>query len=58
MPEDVPPHPYAVALETVLLAPRSQMCLYPWKEPPERIPIAVRHARSFLRAHLPATVPA
>ena len=57
MPEDVPPHPYAVALETVQLAPKSQMCLYPWKEPQERIPIAVRHARTFLRAHQPATVP-
>ena len=54
MPEDVPPHPYAVAMEAASLAPNAQVCLYPWKEPKERIPLAVRHARSFLRAHQPA----
>jgi pimeloyl-ACP methyl ester carboxylesterase len=54
MPEDVPPHPYAVAMESAMLAPNAQVCLYPWKEPKERIPLAVRHVRSFLRAHQPA----
>src|SRR5271168_246882 len=54
MPEDVPPHPYAVAMEAASLAPHAQVCLYPWKEPKERIPLAVRHVRSFLRAHQPA----
>jgi pimeloyl-ACP methyl ester carboxylesterase len=58
MPEDVPPHPYAVAMEAAMLAPKAQVCLYPWKEPKERIPLAVRHARSFLRAHQLAPVPA
>jgi pimeloyl-ACP methyl ester carboxylesterase len=58
MPEDTPPHPYAVAMEAAMLAPNAQVCLYPWKEPPERIPLGIRHARSFLRAHVPATVAA
>jgi pimeloyl-ACP methyl ester carboxylesterase len=58
MPEDVPPHPYAVAMEAASLAPQAQVCLYPWKEPKERIPLAVRHVRSFLRAHRPAAVTA
>jgi len=58
MPEDVPPHPYAVAMEAAMLAPKAQVCLYPWKEPKERIPLAVRHARSFLRAHQLAPVAA
>jgi pimeloyl-ACP methyl ester carboxylesterase len=51
LPDDVPAHPLAVAMETVMLAPRSEVTMYPWKEPPERIPIAVRQIRSFLRAH-------
>ena len=51
LPDDIPSHPYAVAMETVMLAPKSEVSLYPWKEPPERIPIAVRQIRSFLRAH-------
>jgi hypothetical protein len=29
--------------------------MFPWKEPPERVPLAVRQIRSFLRAHRPAT---
>ena len=55
LPDDVPAHPYAVAMETVNLAPQAQVSLYPWKEPTERIPLAVRHVRTFLRAHQPAT---
>jgi hypothetical protein len=27
--------------------------MFPWKEPKERIPLAVRQIRSFLRAHRP-----
>jgi pimeloyl-ACP methyl ester carboxylesterase len=55
LPDDVPAHPYAVAMESALLAPNGQVSLYPWKEPKERIPLAVRHVRSFLRAHRPET---
>jgi pimeloyl-ACP methyl ester carboxylesterase len=54
LPDDIPAHPYAVAMETVMLAPRSEVSIFPWKEPPERIPIAVRQIRSFLRAHRPS----
>ncbi len=51
LPDDVPAHPYAVAMETVMLAPNSEVSLFPWKEPKERIPLVVRQTRSFLRAH-------
>ena len=54
LPDDVPAHPYAVAMESVMLAPKSEVSLYPWKEPKELIPVAVRQVRSFLRAHRPA----
>ena len=55
LPDDIPAHPYAVAMEAAMLAPKSEVSLYPWKEPKERIPLAVRHIRSFLRAHRPAS---
>jgi hypothetical protein len=42
-------------MESVSLAPNAQVSLYPWKEPKERIPLAVRHVRTFLRANKPAT---
>jgi pimeloyl-ACP methyl ester carboxylesterase len=53
LPDDVPAHPYAVAMESVMLAPKSEVSLFPWKEPKDRIPVAVRQIRSFLRAHRP-----
>jgi hypothetical protein len=40
-------------METVMLAPKSEVSFFPWKEPQERVPVAVRQIRSFLRAHRP-----
>jgi hypothetical protein len=37
-----------------MIAPKSELGHYPWKDPKELIPIAVRQVRSFLRAHRPA----
>ena len=55
LPDDVPSHPYAVAMECAMLAPKAEVSMFPWKEPKERIPLAVRQIRSFLRAHRPAS---
>jgi pimeloyl-ACP methyl ester carboxylesterase len=54
LPDDVPSHSYAVAMECAMLAPKAEVSMFPWKEPKERIPLAVRQMRSFLRAHRPA----
>jgi pimeloyl-ACP methyl ester carboxylesterase len=51
LPDDVAAHPYAVAMEAAMLAPKSEVSMFPWKEPKERIPLAIRQIRSFLRAH-------
>jgi pimeloyl-ACP methyl ester carboxylesterase len=56
LPDDIPAHPYAVAMEAAMLAPKAEVSMFPWKEPKERIPLAVRQIRSFLRAHQPASV--
>jgi len=55
LPDDIPAHPYAVAMEAAMLAPKAEVSMFPWKEPKERIPLAVRQIRSFLRAHRPAS---
>jgi pimeloyl-ACP methyl ester carboxylesterase len=55
LPDDVPAHPYAVAMESALLAPNAEVSLYPWKDPTDRIPLALRHIHTFLRAYRPAT---
>jgi pimeloyl-ACP methyl ester carboxylesterase len=51
MPDDSPPHPYVIAMESAMLAPKSEVSLYPWKDTKEKIPLAVRQVRSFMRAH-------
>jgi pimeloyl-ACP methyl ester carboxylesterase len=53
LPDDVPAHPYAVAMETVRLAPRAEVSHYPWKDTEDHIRQAVRRVRSFFAAHQP-----
>ena len=54
LPDDIPSHPYATAMEAALLAPNSQVSLYPWKENDRKIELALRHIRMFLGANAPA----
>ena len=54
LPDNVIAHPYAVAMESVMLAPNSQVSLFPWKDTKDKIPLAVRHVRTFLKAQRPA----
>src|SRR4051794_38852355 len=53
LPDDIPAHPYAVAMEAAMLAPNAEVSMFPWKDPKERIPLAIRQIRSFVRAHRP-----
>ena len=53
LPDDTPAHSLAAAIESAMLAPKGQLSMYPWKETPEKIPLAVRHVRSFLLSHRP-----
>jgi pimeloyl-ACP methyl ester carboxylesterase len=54
MPDDVAAHPYAMAMETARLAPNAEVSLFPWREPAGGVALALRHARTFLKAHTPA----
>ena len=54
LPDDIPAHPFATAMESALLAPKAQVSLFPWRAPADRIPLALRHVRTFLAAHTPA----
>jgi pimeloyl-ACP methyl ester carboxylesterase len=51
LPDDTAGHSLAVAIESAMLAPRGQLSMYPWKDTPEKIPLAVRHVRSFLLSY-------
>ena len=52
-PDDVPAHPYKVAMEVAGLAPNSEVTIYPWKDSQAHIEEVVQHARRFLKAHAP-----
>lgn len=54
LPDDVPAHPYAVAMEAARLAPNAEVSIYPWKETPDQVAEALRHIRAFLGKHRPA----
>jgi pimeloyl-ACP methyl ester carboxylesterase len=54
LPDDVPAHPYAVAMEAARLAPKAEVSLYPWKDSPEHLAQALTHIRRFLKVHQPA----
>jgi pimeloyl-ACP methyl ester carboxylesterase len=53
LPDDVPAHPYAVAMESARLAPNSEVSIYPWKETKDQTAQALQHVHRFLRAHKP-----
>jgi len=48
LPNDIPAHPYAVAIEAAMLAPKAEVSFFPWKEPKEWIPRNVTVARELL----------
>ena len=53
LPDDVPGHPYVVAMESVYLAPNAQVSLYPWKVEPQ-----ADRDRAPTRTRLPQGQPA
>jgi len=52
-PDNVPPHPYDVAIEVASLAPYSELTIFPWKDSQHNIDRVVEHARTFLKEHQP-----
>jgi pimeloyl-ACP methyl ester carboxylesterase len=51
LPDDTAGHSLTAAIESAMLAPKGQLSMYPWKDTPEKIPVVVRHVRSFLLSH-------
>jgi pimeloyl-ACP methyl ester carboxylesterase len=53
MPDDTPAHPYQTAVDIASLAPKAEITVYPWREPPELLARTINRVRTFLRAHQP-----
>ena len=54
-PDNIPAHPYEIAMEVANLAPHAETTIFPWKDSQEHIDEVVNHARRFLKAHEPIT---
>ena len=50
-PDNIPAHPYEVAMEVANLAPNSEVTIFPWKDSHEHIDEVTKHARRFLKQH-------
>jgi pimeloyl-ACP methyl ester carboxylesterase len=55
LPDDTPAHAYQTAVDVASLAPRAEVTVYPWKEPPELKARTINRVRAFLKAHQPST---
>ena len=51
MPDDIAPHPFAVAVESAALAPNAEMTRFPWKDNDAHLQEALTHVREFLQKH-------
>ena len=57
-PDNVPAHPYEVAMEVASLAPNSETTIFPWKDTQQHIDETVEHVRRFLKTHAPVAAKA
>ena len=55
LPDDSDAHAYQASVDVASLAPNAEVTVYPWANPPELKARTINRARSFLKAHLPAT---
>jgi pimeloyl-ACP methyl ester carboxylesterase len=55
LPDDTPAHPYQTSMDIASLAPKAEVTVFPWKEPPELKARTIERVRTFLKAHQPAT---
>ena len=55
MPDDTPAHPYQTAVDVASLAPKAEVTVFPWKEPPDLKQRTIERVRTFLKSHQPQT---
>ena len=53
LPDETPAHPLQASMDVAALAPKSEVTVFPWKEPPELKARTIEQVRGFLRRHQP-----
>jgi hypothetical protein len=51
LPDDIVPHPLQASIDIALLAPNTEITVFPWKEPPELKARTINRVRTFLKRH-------
>jgi pimeloyl-ACP methyl ester carboxylesterase len=51
LPDDVVAHPLQVSIDIASLAPKAEITVFPWKDPPELKARTIDRARAFLKRH-------
>jgi hypothetical protein len=54
LPDDTAAYAYQVAIDVASLAPKADISVYLWKDPPKLKARTINRVRNFLNAHLPA----
>lgn len=57
LPDDTEAHAYQASVDIASLAPKAEVTVYPWKDPPELKARTIERVRKFLKAHQPAAAP-
>jgi pimeloyl-ACP methyl ester carboxylesterase len=52
LPDDTAAHAYQVAIDVASLAPKADISVYPWRDPPELKARTINRVRNFLKSHL------
>jgi hypothetical protein len=47
MPDDTTAHPHQTAMDIASLAPKAEITVYPWREPPELLARAINRCAPF-----------
>jgi pimeloyl-ACP methyl ester carboxylesterase len=55
LPDDTAAHALQVAIDVASLAPKADVSVYPWKDPPELKARTINRVRTFLKAHQTVT---
>jgi pimeloyl-ACP methyl ester carboxylesterase len=53
LPDDAPSHPFQTSVDIASLAPKAEITVYPWRDPPELRARTIDRVRTFFKVHQP-----
>jgi pimeloyl-ACP methyl ester carboxylesterase len=53
LPDDTPSHPLRTSIDIASLAPKAEITVFPWREPPDLKVRTINRVSAFLKSHVP-----